>query len=192
MLDFSAVDPVVLAVAIFFARIVDVSLSTFRTIMVFRGHRPIAATIGFFEVVIWIVAASSVIANLDNWYLVVAYAAGFATGNYIGMVVESRVAIGAELVRVISSSADRGLAEALRCSGWAPVAISGCNSERAPVDVVLIVAPRRRIRELLAKIRELDPGAACTTSDVRIVPGDELRSGEPLLQFARLFQTKRK
>jgi uncharacterized protein YebE (UPF0316 family) len=169
MLDFTAVDPLWLAVAIFLARIVDVSLGTFRTIMVIRGHRALATAIGFVEVLIWIVAISSVITNLDAWYLIIAYAGGYATGNYVGMLLESRVAIGSELVRAISLRSDGHLAESLRASGWDAVAIPGSGPGREAVDIVMVVERRRGIRKLLAAIEEIDPEAIYTTSDIRSV-----------------------
>lgn len=168
-LDFTAVNPLWLALAIFLARIVDVSMGTFRTIMVIRGYRVLATAIGFVEVLIWIVAISSVITNLDAWYLIVAYAGGYASGNYIGMLLESRVAIGSELVRAISWRSDGHLAEALRLAGWDAVAVPGIGPVREAVEIVLVVEPRRRIGQLLAAIREIDPDAVYTTSDIRSV-----------------------
>lgn len=168
-LDFTSVDPLWLALAIFLARIVDVSMGTFRTIMVIRGYRVIATAIGFVEVLIWIVAISSVITNLDAWYLIVAYAGGYASGNYIGMLLESRVAIGSELVRAISWRSDGHLAEALRSAGWDAVAVPGLGPGREAVEIVLVVEPRRRIGQLLTAIREIDPEAVYTTSDIRSV-----------------------
>lgn len=169
VLDFTAVNPLWLALAIFLARIVDVSMGTFRTIMVIRGYRVLATAIGFVEVLIWIVAISSVITNLDAWYLIVAYAGGYASGNYIGMLLESRVAIGSELVRAISWRSDGHLAEALRSAGWDAVAVPGIGPAREAVEIVLVVEPRRRIGQLLQAIREIDPDAVYTTSDIRSV-----------------------
>ncbi len=168
-LDFTSVNPLWLALAIFLARIVDVSMGTFRTIMVIRGYRVLATAIGFVEVLIWIVAISSVITNLDAWYLIVAYAGGYASGNYIGMLLESRVAIGSELVRAISWRSDGHLAEALRSAGWDAVAVPGIGPGREAVEIVLVVEPRRRIGQLLSAIREIDPDAVYTTSDIRSV-----------------------
>jgi len=181
VLDFTAVNPAWLAVAIFLARIVDVSLGTFRTIMVIRGYRVLATAIGFVEVLIWIVAISSVITNLDAWYLIIAYAGGYAAGNYIGMLLEARVAMGSELVRAISLRSDGHLAESLRSSGWDAVAIPGSGPGREAVDIVLVVEPRRRIGQLLSAIKEIDPDAVYTTSDIRSVHDAGRRRGDPMV-----------
>lgn len=59
---------------IFLARVADVSLATFRTIVVFRGRKLLASVIGFFEIIIWLAAAAQVLNNIDQWYLALAYA----------------------------------------------------------------------------------------------------------------------
>ena len=94
--------PYLLVPLIFLARVADVSLGTFRTIVVFRGRKFLASFIGFFEIIIWLVAAGQVLTNLDQWYLALAYASGFAVGNYVGISIENRFAIGNELIRCIS------------------------------------------------------------------------------------------
>jgi uncharacterized protein YebE (UPF0316 family) len=97
-MDFSQLPPWLLALAIFSARIVDVSLGTLRTIVVFRGYPIVAAVLGFFEILVWLVAAGQVFQNLGAWYLAIAYAGGFAAGNIVGMWFESKLAMGSELV----------------------------------------------------------------------------------------------
>jgi len=169
VLDLLQLDPAWLAPAIFFARIIDVSLGTFRAIMVIRGHRLVATGVGFIESLLWIMAIGSVMTHLDTWYLIVAYAAGFTSGNYVGIRLEARIGIGSELVRAISIRAEGELANGLREAGWETVAVPGTGPRGEPVDIVLAVQPRRRMRDLLAAIHEIDPRAVYTTSDLRRV-----------------------
>jgi uncharacterized protein YebE (UPF0316 family) len=83
----------ILPFLIFLARICDVSTGTVRIIFVSKGKRNIAPFLGFFEVLIWIVAISKIMQNLDNYVNYIAYAAGFATGNFVGMLIEERLAV---------------------------------------------------------------------------------------------------
>ena len=92
---------VVLPILIFFARVTDVTLGTLRIIFISRGKRNVAPVLGFFEVLIWIVAIGQIVQNLTSVTSYLAYAAGFATGNFVGMVIEDRLAIGTLIVRVI-------------------------------------------------------------------------------------------
>ena len=167
MLDFLNANPWLLVVAIFFARILDVSLGTVRTILVFRGHAYVAALIGFIEVLVWITAAGQVLADLSAWYLAVAYAAGFATGNVIGIWVEARLALGLELVRVVSKDRSVQLAEKLRELNYSVIQLQGLADSGDPVEIIFVVERRRQVARLLRDIELADPQAFCTISDVK-------------------------
>jgi len=74
---------------ILLARTVDVSLGTLRVIFVARGHQWLAPLTGFFEILIWLLAVSQIMSNLDNWICFLAYPAGYALGAYLGMCISS-------------------------------------------------------------------------------------------------------
>ncbi|MBQ0758171.1 MAG: DUF2179 domain-containing protein [Gammaproteobacteria bacterium] len=160
--------PFLLVPLIFFARVADVSLGTFRTIVVFRGNKLLASIIGFFEIMIWLVAAGQVLTNLDHWYLAVAYAGGFAVGNYVGISIESHFAIGKELIRCISFNRDV-LADKLREQGFKVVSFDGDMGEANPVELLLIIEKRRNTAALIQQIKELDPSAVYSVSDIKSV-----------------------
>lgn len=153
---------------IFLARVADVSLGTFRTIVVFRGHKLLASFIGFFEISIWLVAASQVLTNLDHWYFAMAYAGGFAVGNYVGITIESRFAIGNDLVRCVSFNRDE-LAGKLREQGFKAVSFDGDMGKSYPVELLLIIEKRRNVPSLIKLIKELDHSAVYSVSDVKYV-----------------------
>jgi uncharacterized protein YebE (UPF0316 family) len=169
MLTWLSAHPQWLAPAIFFLRIGDVSLGTVRTISIFRGHRALAAFIGFFEVLIWLTAVGQVLGHLDRWYLVVAYAGGFATGNMVGIALESALAMGDAVVRVISPNREVRLAQVLRAGEYFVTALEGHAERSMPVEVLFVVTKRRSLKKLLALIEKADPVAFCTIEDVRRV-----------------------
>ena len=160
--------PYLLAPLIFFARVLDVSLGTFWTIVIFRGYKFLASFIGFFEIVIWIVAAGQVLTNLDQWYLALAYAGGFSVGNYVGMWIENHFAIGNEVVRCISFNRDV-LAEKIRKEGFKVVSFDGNMGKDKLVELLLIIEKRRKIPALIRLIKELDKTAIYSVSDVKSV-----------------------
>lgn len=170
MIEFLNDYPVLMAVAIFFARITDVSIGTMRTILVVRSRRFLAAFCGFFEVLIWLIAATQVFANLDTWYLAVAYAGGFAAGNILGIWFESLLAIGSELVRAVSENLGVNLADELRKRGYSVTELPGEGDDGKPVEVLLIVEKRKKVPDLLAEIAAIDPTAFWTTSDIKSHP----------------------
>ncbi len=190
-MEFFSTYPWLLAPVIFLARVADVSLGTFRTIIVFRGHRPLAAAVGFVEVLIWVAAAGQVFNNLGSWHLAVAYAGGFACGNYFGMWLESRVAIGRELVRAISFGEKGRLAQKLRDVGHQVIELSG-KADNQPVEIVLVVEKRRKIGALLSTIRAEDPQAIYTISDIKSSYGQGLIEDKPLFNAGWRVRGKRK
>jgi uncharacterized protein YebE (UPF0316 family) len=165
--------PALLAVAIFFARIVDVSFGTVRILVGFRGYRLLAALIGFCEAAIWVVAASKVIGHLDHWYLVISYASGYATGNFVGITLEKRLGVGRELARIISYCSGCNLAEQLTQRGYSVVELAGRHRGQASVQVLYVVDKRRRMPELLRLVHELDPAAIYTVTDVKSCHGED-------------------
>jgi uncharacterized protein YebE (UPF0316 family) len=149
------------------ARVGDVTLGTIRTISLFRGQRLLAAVLGFFEVLIWLGAAAQVFRNLDRWHLAVAYAAGFGLGNYVGCWVEGKLAVGLELVRIVSMDPESRIGDVLENRGYEIIELQGRNGSAEKADVVLAVEPRRKMASLLQLVRDTDPNAIWTLSDVR-------------------------
>jgi len=168
--EFIAEHPAWLPGFIFFARITDVSLGTFRTICVVRGLPLVAAALGFCESGVWLVALSSVMAYVNTTPnplpSVLAYAGGFATGNIVGMWLESRLALGSQIVRLISRGPDRTLARKLREAGYIVTELSGRGRD-SEVSVCFVAAQRRAVPKLMALAREIDPDLFITVEDVR-------------------------
>lgn len=151
---------------IFCARVCDMSLDTFRMICVVRGMRVLAAIAGFFQVIIWLTAVSSVLTHMDRALNVVAYAAGFATGNWVGMWLENKVALGHQMVRMISRDTDLSLAGRLRERGYLVTEVQGQGRD-APVTICFVAALRKDVPDLLRKARHIDPDVFVTVEDVR-------------------------
>ncbi|MCB9639443.1 MAG: DUF2179 domain-containing protein [Myxococcales bacterium] len=169
-MDFLLAHPWLLAAAIFGSRILDVSLGTIRTITVVRGYRYASALIGFCEVILWVIAAGQVLKHMDRWYLLLAYAGGFATGTLCGIWLEGLLALGTVMVRVISSKPDVSLAHALTEQGYEITVMQGMTEPQAKfVEVILLIEQRRNVPTLIKCIDSADPTALFTIEDVRSV-----------------------
>nr|HPH75644.1 DUF2179 domain-containing protein [Bacteroidales bacterium] len=143
-LNTEIVNYLLLPLFIFLARIFDVSLGTLRIIFVTKGMRIIAPLVGFFEVLIWLLAISRIMQDLDNWVSYIAYAGGFATGNFVGMYLEERLAIGHEMIRVITRKDATSLIEKLRDMGYGVTSVKAEGIE-GEVAIIYIIARRRMI-----------------------------------------------
>jgi len=177
-----------LLIGIFCLRIVDQTIGTLRTISVVRGYPALAVCMGFFEVFIWINVIAQVIQNLHEWYLTAVYAAGFAAGQAVGMWVESKLALGNQLVRVISRR-EIHLAEKLWERGYKATEVESM-SRTGPVDVIFVVDGRENIPDITALICELDADCFYTVEDVRHVSGPLKKKFYGLLDFFPWLRTK--
>ena len=95
---------------VFSLRATDVTMATIRMLMIMRGHRLIAPLIGFVEILLWVTAVGIVVRFLDSPLHVVGYAAGFATGNYLGLRIEEKLALGVATVRTVVAQGGAELA----------------------------------------------------------------------------------
>jgi uncharacterized protein YebE (UPF0316 family) len=159
-------------ILILFAKIIEVSLTTVRTVLITKGERKIGAIIGFFEVLIWIYIASNVMTDLANDPLkAVIYALGFALGNYFGSKLEEKIGIGLSQVQIIVKSEDgRPLADVLRKEGYAVTLVhgEGKNFER---NLLFAYVKRKRIHHLLEIAKENQENAVITVMDTKPLYG---------------------
>lgn len=149
------------------ARVVDVSLGTLRMLAVMNGRRWLSWTLGFFEVFIWVMVVSHVIKNItwEYWYYGVAYAFGFATGCWVGIAVEQRIAHGVQAVRVFTRRGGE-IAPILRGEGWGVTTFDGQGKD-GPVEMLFITVKRRLVPRVVAIVRRVDPAAFYVVDDVR-------------------------
>lgn len=157
---------VILPLIIFVARIFDVTLGTLRIIFVSRGKRNLAPLLGFFEVLIWIVVISQLVQNLEAFTAYIGYAAGFAAGNYVGMWLEDKLALGTYMMRMITSDDVSGIISRLREAGYGVTRVEGEGS-KGSVNLIYTVVKRRNVEQVLAIIHELKPNAFVSMEEIR-------------------------
>ncbi len=156
------------ALMIFALRVVDMSLDTIRVLFVVRGKKLIVWVLGFFQSLVFVVAISSVLTQLNNILNVIGYATGFATGNLVGMLIEQRLAIGHILITIISTSRGSYIAEQLRSNGYAVTEIAGRGRDGTVFELHASVL-RRDVPQVETIVLEADPQAFITAEDVRPV-----------------------
>ncbi|MCP4591352.1 MAG: DUF2179 domain-containing protein [bacterium] len=155
---------------IFLARVADVSMGTVRTLFIVRGMRLKASLIGFVEVGIWVIAISSVVRQLDHPFNIVAYSGGFAIGNWVGMWFESKLAIGQQIVRVISRERGQDIADTLRRSGVAVTEVPGSGRD-GPVTICFMATPRKEVDRVIQSAIRVDSEVFITVEDTRLSNG---------------------
>ncbi len=153
---------------IFALRVANMSLDTLRVLMVIRGRKWTAWLLGFVQTLIYVAVLVSVIQDLTNWLNIIAYAAGFATGNVIGMWIEERIALGHVDMRIISPRLGTAIAEKLREAGHAVTEVPARGRD-GMVTLLMVSIRRRKIQEIMRLAQEVDPQAFITTEDVQRV-----------------------
>jgi len=161
-------DYVILPLLIFCMRICDVTLDTLRIIFMTKGYKKVAPIIGFFEILIWIVAITRIMQNLNNWVTYVAYAAGFATGNYVGMLFDEKLAIGHELIRVITRVDGNNLAQSLRTAGYGVTTVQA-QGMQGEVGILFIIVNRKNQNSAIEIIQRHAPNAFFTIESIHFV-----------------------
>ncbi|MBL8879277.1 MAG: DUF2179 domain-containing protein [Phycisphaerales bacterium] len=165
------------------ARIGDVSLGTIRTVFILRGRRALAVLLGFFEVLIWVTVVSKVISNLNHPIYAVSYALGFASGNYVGMVIEHWLAIGHQALRVFSRRSVQ-LAESLRNAGYHVTEFAGTGRD-GPITLLYTESARRDVADAIRIAERVDPDCFYVIDDVRSASSASMRTTTPRVVATR-------
>jgi uncharacterized protein YebE (UPF0316 family) len=151
--------------AIFAARVVDVSFGTMRIVFIARDLALPAAVVGFFESLIWLVAVTQIIQNLSSPVYYIAYAGGFAAGNYVGIQIERRLALGMVAVQLTTQRPSDDLLTRLRQRGLGATSVQG-EGATGPVQVIQVVVMRRHLRFVLDSISHTHAGEFFTVAPV--------------------------
>ena len=163
----------VLYIVIFLAKTVEVTLSTIRLVFNNKGERIKGATLGFIEVMIWILVVSSVLNNIaEDPFKIFAYAAGFSLGNFLGVSIESKIAIGLASIQIVVNAEDGDLlSDTLRENGFGVTEINGEGKDKSQKCLLFVQIKRRRIPKAIKIIRETEPNAYITVNDIKSTVG---------------------
>ncbi|MCY1719501.1 DUF2179 domain-containing protein [Prolixibacteraceae bacterium Z1-6] len=153
---------------IFFSRVLDVSFGTIRIVMVSKGHKVWAPVLGFFEVLIWLLAISRIFQNLDNWTCYIAYAAGFASGNYVGLLIEEKLAVGIVKVQIITRKSARQLIQNLTDAGYG-ITHHEAQGSSETVSIIYSIINRKQIKKVQDIVTKTNPLAFYSVEDVKSV-----------------------
>ena len=157
----------ILPILIFLSRIFDVSLGTLRIMFVNRGMKYLAPFIGFFEILIWLIVISQVMQNMNSPINYIAYAGGFAMGNFVGIYLEGKLAIGVILLRIITQKKAKELIQFFRAEGYHVTDIKA-TSNSGNVDVIYLNLRRKELKTALEMVNIFNPNAIYTITDMRL------------------------
>lgn len=157
---------VILPLLIFISRLGDVTMATLRHIFISKGLRNIVPILGFFEVLIWLIAMRQVFSHLNNAACFIAWAAGFSAGTYLGMFIEERLAIGTQIIRIITNENIFSLTEGLKNLNQGVTIVDG-HGAVGPVKLIFTIVKRANKAEVIELINTYTPNAFYTIEDVK-------------------------
>ncbi|MCM0042178.1 MAG: DUF2179 domain-containing protein [Algoriphagus sp.] len=176
---------------IFVARVSDVSINTLRFMFMMNGKKNIVPILGFFEALIWLLAIGQIFQNVDNPLSYLAYAGGFATGTYVGMTLDEKLALGRVLVRVITPKPLPVLLEFMKENNYRFTNVGG-EGRYGKVNLLFTVMKRDQLQEFIAKVKATDEKAFYTIESVKRVSEEELNIMEDKPRFrSKLFSRAR-
>ena len=155
-------------VAIFLAKMLEVTIATLRNVLINRGIKLLGAFIGFFEILIWVIVVNNVLSTLtDDPLKVVVYCLAFACGNYLGVTLESKMAIGISCLQAMVPGGRKDEVSALMYAhGYAATFIQA-QGAATTVDILVMYLKRKKVPEVIALIRDHYPDVLITVNDVR-------------------------
>lgn len=190
-IDNNMLNWVILPLFIFIARITDVTLGTIRVIFISKSFKRLAALLGFFEILVWIFAVRQIFLNLDNLMIILAYCVGFATGNYIGILIENKLSIGKAVIRIITKKKSSDLLAALSKSNNI-ITVTDTQSSAGKVKVLFSIVRRSDLQKVINLINRIDPYAYYSISDVSLVKQDNKKKcSYPKQTILKYFKRKK-
>lgn len=165
-MDFDYFSWIILPLLIFISRLGDVTMATLRHIFISKGLKKIVPILGFFEVLIWLVAMRQVFSHLDNIACFIAWAAGFSAGTYLGMYIEERLAIGTQIIRIITAEDIIRLTDVLKKRNQGITIVDG-HGAVGPVKLIFTIVKRTNKKEVIELIHLYAPKAFYSIEDVK-------------------------
>ena len=159
-----------LCMKIFIARVVDVSLATFVTILNVKGEKIKATIIGFIDVIIWFVVVKEALnTKLESIWIALSYAGGYAAGTFIGGTLSNFLIKGKISVQVILNYLALEETEKIREAGFAVSLIECTGKENSKKSMLFIEVDKKQLNDLKKKIKEIDKNAFIVVNETKYV-----------------------
>lgn len=185
-MEFDYFSWIILPLLIFLARLGDVTMATLRHIFISKGFKKIVPILGFFEVLIWLIAMRQVFSHLDNIACFIAWALGFSAGTYLGMLIDEKLAIGTQIIRVITNENIIELTAALKNKQQGITIVDG-QGAIGPVKLIFTIVKRVDKYDIIELIHQHAPKAFYTIEDVKSLEYGVFSANKNSSAIGRLF-----
>ncbi len=176
-LDFFLGTSIWVYIFIFFGKIIEVSVSTVRLVLIARGERLIGSIVAFFEIILWLIISGTVLSGFQNdWIKILVFGAAFSVGNYVGSWMENKLAFGLCSLQVIVNKDEKAdvLVQTLRQNDFGLTLMEAQGMDGARLMLILNLK-RKRIPEATRIIEANHGDAVITVSDLKVAHGGYLK-----------------
>lgn len=177
--NFAAGTGVLVYLFIFFGKLLEVSIGTLRIVLINRGVKTVGAAMAMVEIMLWLVVASTVLTGFrEDWIKGLMYALAYALGNYLGTILDERLAFGLCSVQTVLNDENDAIrvSAALRRRGFGVTTLD-VHGRDDDHYMLLMNMKRKRTQEAVTAIEELCPDAVISISDVKTQRHGYLSSG---------------
>ncbi|MEG2351330.1 MAG: DUF5698 domain-containing protein [Bacilli bacterium] len=159
-----------LCIKIFFVRIIDVSLSTFRMVLTVKGKRFFAMVISFFSTLIWFLIIKEALNTKEtSLWIAFSYSAGYALGTFIGSLLSNYFIRSKILVQAIINNDNLSVVDNIRKAGYA-VSTTECNGKNTTKKLMLFIeVDNKNLNELKKLIKNIDENAFIVVNETKYV-----------------------
>lgn len=159
----------VLCITIFFCRILDVSLGTFKTVLIVKGKTLFATIIGFVEVFLWfLVVREALTGGETSIWVAFAYAGGFAAGTFLGSILSKLIIKTKINVQIITSARDKTLIDCLHANGFPSTIIDAFgHGKKTERYLIFIEIDSHQFNKLKTLVLEKDAQAFVSVNEVK-------------------------
>ena len=130
-------------IIIFILKILENALGTLRLIIVSNGKKIEGAILNFLLSVVWVMSTSMVVID-NNIYKILVFAFGSLIGSYLGSVLEEKIALGNNMLLVVSKKIN-SIQKELNCDTY-PI-----NK-----DILVIMTSRKKRKDVIDLILNID------------------------------------
>lgn len=161
-----------LCLKIFFARILDVSIGTVRTYFIVKGKKTIAALLAFIEIFIWFYAAREALnTEINSLFIVISYAGGYASGTYLGTIINEIFISGYVSIQVITSTIKNKEIEEIKKNGFGISIVKTIDNK----NMLFIETSKKRVNTCLKLLQKLDHKSFIIINDSKIAYNGYIR-----------------
>lgn len=161
------------AVFIFLLRVMDVTLATVRIILTLRGLKLFSTLTAFIGSLVWVVAVSRVLSNMDNVFNIIGYSGGFAVGTLLGIAIEDKMALGFTKITIITPNKGSEILKVLRDSGYGATSMLA-RGQKGSVTHIEVIAGRKEAPRIQEIVEAIDPDCFMTFEEARQIHGGYL------------------